>query len=156
LSRPKALIRKLQNSKNEKAKAKSLKEQITEVGRDIQRKSNRLTALYGDYADGILTKDEYLFAKAKYTAESRLLKEKLDELTEQQRVYSDTFVSDNKWINALSKWQSETQLSRKMLAALIDRIEISDYNRVQVFFKHKDGYEELQSYIAETGGNYDR
>jgi DNA invertase Pin-like site-specific DNA recombinase len=147
------IVKKLQNSKREKSRVKTLKEQIAELKRDIQKKSNRLDALYGDYADEILSKDEYLFAKAKYTEELRLFKLKLDELTEQERLYSKSFISDNKWINALSKWQSESQLSHKMLTELVDHIEISEYNKIEVFFKHKDGYAKLQELITERGVN---
>jgi len=150
------LIRNLENSKSEKLKAKSLKEQIADFKQGIQKKSNRLNILYADYADEILTKDEYIFAKTKYTAELKFYRQKLDELMEQERLYSDTLISDNKWINALSKWascQNEPQLSRKMLVELVEHIEVCEYNRIEVFFRHRDGYMELQKFASERGGD---
>jgi hypothetical protein len=145
------LALKAQNGGKMKSRAKTLKEQIAEVKRKIERTTNLTAALYDDYAEGILTESEYLFAKAKYLEEKRLWEQRLDELIAEEVKHTDTFVYDNKWIAALSRFRESKELSRDMLLAVVERVIVSGHNDINVVFKHRDEYEALMLHISESG-----
>jgi len=144
------LALKVQNGGNVKARAKTVREQIAEAKRKIERTTSLSTALYGDYADGILTEAEYLFAKAKYREEKRLWEQRLDELIAEEIKNTDTFVYDNKWIAALSRFRDSKELTRDILLAVVERVIVSGNNDITVVFKHRDEYEALMLHLAES------
>jgi hypothetical protein len=141
----------VQNGGRVKSRAKTIKEKITEAKRKIERSANHATVLYGDYADGILTETEYLFAKEKYREEKRLWEQRLDELIAEESKHTDTFVYGNKWIAALSRFRDSEELTREILLAVVERVIISGNDEINVIFKHRDEYEALMLHIAESG-----
>ena len=108
------------------------------------------TALYDDYADGILTETEYLFAKEKYREEKRLWEQRLNELIAEEVRHTSTFVFNNKWIAALSQFRDSKELTRDMLLAVVERVIVSGKDEISVVFKHRDEYEALMLHIAES------
>jgi len=144
------LVRKLQKHSTAKSKVKTIREQITEVRRKTERIDTLLSSLYDDYAENILTESEYLFAKAKYREEKRLLQLKTDELIAIEAKHTETYVDENKWVAALLRFKNEKQLTGAMLSELVDHIEVSENNKVSVVFKHRDEYEALLNFIAES------
>ena len=144
------LALKVQNGGNMKSRAKTINERVTEAKRKIARSTNLSTSLYGDYADGILTEAEYIFAKAKYSEEKRLWEQRMNELIAEEAKCADMFVYDNKWIAALSRFRDSGELTRDMLLAVVERVVVSGSNEINVVFKHRDEYEELMLHISES------
>jgi hypothetical protein len=144
------LAQKVQNGGGVKAKAKTIRERIAGAKQKTERITSLSTALYGDYADGILTEAEYLFAKAKYREEKRLWEQRLDELIAEEIKHTGAFVSDNKWIAALSQFKDSKALTRDMLLAVVERVIVSGNNDITVLFKHRDEYEALMRHISES------
>jgi hypothetical protein len=142
---------KLQNGGKMKSKVKTVKDKITEAKRKIERTTSLSTALYGDYADGILSETEYLFAKEKFRKEKQLWEERLDELIAEESKYSETFVYGNKWLATLSHFKDSAELTREMLLAVVERVVISRKNDINVVFKHRDEYERLMLHLSESG-----
>lgn len=147
------LALKVQNGHHVKTRAKTIKEQIAEAKRKIERATSLSTSLYGDYADGILTESEYLFAKAKYREEKRLWDQRLSELIAEETKHSAAYVSDNKWISVLSQFRATKALTRELLLAVVDRVVISGNDGVSVIFKHRDEYESLMLHLSESEVN---
>jgi DNA invertase Pin-like site-specific DNA recombinase len=145
------LVQKVQENNSSKSKTKSIKTQIVEVQRKIKRCDTFLAAIYDDYTENILAESEYLFAKAKYREEKRLLQQKEGELISISLKHSDDFIAENKWATALLQFNDEKQLTKSMLVELVDSIKISENNRINITFKHRDEYETLLNFIAEGG-----
>jgi DNA invertase Pin-like site-specific DNA recombinase len=145
------LALKVQKGGTVRARAKTIKERITEAKRKIERAAVLSTTLYGDYADGILSESEYLFAKAKFREEKRLWEQRLDELAAEEIKHTGAFVSDNKWIAALSRFRDSKELTREMLLAVVERVIVSGSNDINVVFKHRDEFDALMLHISESG-----
>ena len=142
---------RVQNGGKMKSRAKTVKEQIAGAKRKIERATSLSTALYDDYADGILTESEYIFAKAKYREEKRLWEERLDELIAEQARHTNNYVYDNKWIAALSRFRDSKELTRDMLLAVVERVIVYGNNKIEVVRKHRDEYEAILTHISESG-----
>ena len=132
------LALKVQNGGKAKSKVKTVREQITEAKRKIERTTNLATALYDDYAEGILNESEYLFAKQKYREEKHLWEQRLDELIAEEKTNTVSFVHDNKWIAMWSQFKDCKELTRELLLAVVERVIISENNKINVVFKHRD------------------
>ena len=144
------LITNIQKSAKNKSKISITEQDILSVNKKISRLNNLLSSLYDDYLDGILTEDEYLFAKDKYKKEKVVLEQRCNELLQVREAMNSTFAKDNALVNvALSLKEIET-VSKDVLLDLVDKITVFRGNSIEIIFKYRDEYKQLQSFINKT------
>lgn len=109
---------------------------------DIKLKLNKLSMklsnLYDDYEDKILTEDEFLYTKQKYSKDQKDLKEELTNIQNELESYDSLMTNDNKYFTVFDKYAKEDKLTRNIILNMIDRIDISDGPNIKVTFKFND------------------
>ena len=107
-------------------------------------------AVYEDYAGKLLTLSEYKFATDKYNTDTEKLKARLELARREKAEYTQVSTPINKWLAAFNRFMDERELTAGMAHALIERVEVSERNRVCVTFKFRDEYALIAEY-AEVG-----
>jgi len=111
---------------------------IEEFEKDIRRLSSLRQAVYEDYAGKLLTVSEYQYATDKYAAEMDLGRSRLESVKQERAEYSKNTEQANQWVAAWGKFMDEKKLTLEMVQAMVERVEVSDLDRVSVTFKFRD------------------
>ena len=128
----------------------ALDKKINELKQKLQQNQRYRGTLRKDYVDGVINEQDYIYMKSNYEDEKNNLQSEL-ELLESNKFQHDSMLSgENKCIAEFKKYENECYLSAQMVSALIERIEVIDYNKIIVRFKYRD---ELSYILSQIGNN---
>jgi DNA invertase Pin-like site-specific DNA recombinase len=140
------IIAKLNRESSHKSRLARFDAEIEETEREIKRIAGLRQSVYEDYASKLLTASEYQFAVEKYNADTERLKERLETAKREKTEYTASSTTTNKWLVAFTRFMDAKEFSADMANALIERVEVSDYNKVTVTFKFRDELAAIQQY----------
>lgn len=127
----------------EKVKRETDTSRIAGLQKEIKRKGSLSTNLYTDMKEGLLSEDEYRYAKEKYQAEILLLKQELKELqSASQKAMTVTF-GERRWSHLIDVYYQAKELSAEMVDAFVDEIRLFSDNAIEIDFKYMNEFEEL-------------
>lgn len=137
------VLQRLIALEREKAKKDAPNSRIQDLQREIEKRRNLSTALYTDYKEGLLTQDEYLFAKKKYQDELTTLAHELSELQKIQAKTTDTSFGEKHWQRLIEQYYNASNLSHAMVKAMVKEIKLYADNSISVEFRYMNEFEEL-------------
>jgi len=141
-------------SKNSKRKQDELKETKNKLDRTIYLKSS----IYEDFKHGILTKQEYLTAKEKYSLDIEMLEDSLNRQQKELEEFKQCMSTENKWLKAFLAFKGADELTRNMAQALLERVEVYEERRIHIIYRFRSEYEYLMQRLRGTkeGADYGR
>ena len=121
--------------------------------RRIERQIRQLTAekahtqgikekLYGDYADEILTREDFLNYNELYSKRIEEYDRKITELEAEQRNLQ-TAPNAYPFLDVYRKYRKLEEITRPMIVELIEKIEVYEGNRVEITFRFQDEIADL-------------
>ena len=140
------LIEKLNSEKSYKKRLDRFDIEIDEAEREIKRIASLRQAVYEDYAAKMLTVSEYQFATSKYDADAKKQQQRLESAKLDKAEFVQTSTPTNKWFAAFSRFMDSKELTAEMVQALVERVVIKSYNRVDVLFKFRDEFAAISEY----------
>ena len=149
------LIRELRADELLTKKQKSLREEKQSTAAKIKMQQHRRERLYEDFADGILSAEEYQLVKKKYEDEYQRLTAQYNELLKQEYQLNRRLSDRNLWILNMQAAAGSDELTREVVEAVIDRILIyqkGKEKRVEVCFKYREDFQVLQAAYNEVFG----
>lgn len=124
-------------------KRKVLEREIKDLGQKEVQYQQKLSSIYLDYKDKLLTVQEYFMLKEKYQATLAELeadsKEKALLLNEMQEDYGE----DLELSQAAEQYAGQKIVTPNMVDALIERIEVFAKGRIHIVFQFEDEYRRL-------------
>lgn len=124
-------------------KRKVLEREIKDLGQKEVQYQQKLSSIYLDYKDKLLTVQEYFMLKEKYQATLAELeadsKEKALLLNEMQEDYGE----DLELSQAAEQYAGQKIVTPNMVDALIERIEVFAKGRIHIVFRFEDEYRRL-------------
>jgi DNA invertase Pin-like site-specific DNA recombinase len=145
-----AIIEKLNRESSHKSRLSRFDAEIEEAEREIKRIASLRQGVYEDFASKLLTASEYQFATEKYDADSDRQQARLEAAKHDKAQYSESSTPVNKWLAAFTRFIDAKELTADMAKALIERVEVSNRNRVEVKFKFRDELAAIHKF-AESG-----
>lgn len=138
-------------SLNRTAQAKQIKtdyrRQITDTKNKLERAQSMNSNLYNDYADGLLSERDYLFAKQKYVKEAENLAQKLSELAAMQTTYEAEYAGGQDFAKVMERYAGFEELTSDIIHALISRIVFYGEGRIEIEYAFAD---ELKAFVELT------
>lgn len=136
---------------------KKAKEQVKEeLGRTIYLK----TSIYEDLKQGILTREEFLAAKEKYTLRITELEEELYKKETELEDFEQCINGSNKWMQTFLHFQGAEELTREMAVELLEKVEVFGDKRIHIRFRFRNEYEylmrQLEAEDKGRGGAHER
>ncbi len=135
----KSLTEQIKKSSRYTLLLKEKKKAKEELGRYIYLK----TSIYEDLKQGILTKEEFLAAKEKYTLRITELQERLHKKEEKLEDFEQRINGFNKWMEDFQHFQGEKELTREIGVELLEKVEVFGDKRIHIIFRFRNGYDHL-------------
>lgn len=98
--------------------------------------------LYGDYAEEILTREDFLNYNELYSKRIEEYDRKITELEAEQRNLQ-TAPNAYPFLDVYRKYRKLEEITRPMVVELIEKIEVYDGNRVEITFRFQDEIADL-------------
>lgn len=106
---------------------------------------------YGDFADGLLSHQDYTDLSEDYSRRADDLRIFIAELEKEKEKYSVGFGSKMQWALLIEKYKDQESLDAEMAAAFIETLTLFNDGHVEVAFRHRDEIEQVL-YVAATRG----
>lgn len=143
----KETLQRLNRSAQARQVQDGYKKQMADIKRRMERAQSMNSTLYNDYADGILSERDYLYAKKKYIEEAETLSQRLAELTGMQASYEEGYAGDGKMAEAMERYADFQELTPELVHALVRRIVFYGGDRIEVEFAFAD---EMEAFLKLT------
>ncbi len=144
------LLEKLKKSKRYSDLYKGKMDELKRIQEKLDRTVYLKTCIYEDLKQGILTKQEFLLAKEKYTLDIKELEENLKKQEREIDTFSQCVSAENKWLKAFVAFRNAKELTRSMALALLERVEVYEDKRIHIIYRFRNEYEYLISQIEVT------
>ena len=125
--------------------------QIDDAKRKIEKFNQLKAALYGDFADGLLSHQDYTDLSEDYSRRADDLRIFIAELEKEKEKYSAGFGSKMQWALLIEKYKDQESLDAEMAAAFIETLTLFSDGHVELAFRHRDEIEQVL-YVAATRG----
>lgn len=145
------LISKLNESNADRRIRREFDKNIQSVTLKLRAVSQKRTRLYEDFADGILSDEEYAYAKTSFDGRWEVLNRQLDELTARRSQYSETMSGENRWIRQMKSVEVTDMLTQAIVDAMIETVFIHENKVVEIIFKYHDIFKQTEEYLEELG-----
>jgi DNA invertase Pin-like site-specific DNA recombinase len=144
------ILERLNRDNSYQSRLMRMDNEIGETEMELRRLATLRQAVYEDYASKLLTASEYQYAIEKYDAETEVKQHSLEACKKERAEYTKNTTQADKWLLAFSRFMDDKSLSLEMVQAFVERVEVSEMNKVSITFKFQDEYEEIMAAINET------
>lgn len=145
----KEVLQKLNRTSQAKQIKTDYRRQIADTKGRLERAQSMNSNLYNDYADGLLSERDYLFAKQKYVNEAENLTQKLSELAAMQTTYEAEYAGGHDFAKIMEQYADFEELTSDMVHTLINRIIFFGEDRIEIEYAFAD---ELAAFVELTEG----
>ena len=137
--------------------AVKLNAQIADREREIQSCEKYKRALYEDYSDGIITREDFTAFSNDYTEKIEVLKQAVIRLRQETELLFADNSPSHSWIEHFKQYRNVGELSRELAVNLIERIDVYEGKRISIRFRYQDRLETaceiLNGYTVKKAGD---
>jgi len=105
-------------------------------------------SLYENLVGGVLSKEEFLTLKNKYSDEARQVGETIANLQRDLDDVMENRSGKNQWMEHFKRFSSMEELDRKAVIQLIQSICIIDKNNIEISFNYQSEFDKAMSMLA--------
>ena len=133
-------------------KCRNLKRERDKHRTEADKCGERLTAAYAHHLEGLLDKEEFELARAKFEQDKLAAAAALAQAEKGLSAYSLKEARENSALVNFLRFRGFEKLDRAVISALIGRVEITPMtNEINVRLNFKDDFEGLDKIIRESG-----
>lgn len=145
------VIDEVNQEKNVNKASWSLEKVIAGKEQELKRLNRIKDSLYGDWKDGLLTKEEYISMKGDYSQQIEGVIGQIEKLRrELQEDQQQGISANNAFIENFIKYRNVTELTREMVVDLIDNIYVHEGNRITIHFKFQNEMQKALEFIEKN------
>lgn len=144
------IVKEIDESTFQNIKNQNIKTMITAKQSEISKILNFKRALYEDWKNEDITREEYLEYKQKYENDMERLKQNIERLENEKQKSEKQSQSHNAWIEKFKKQKGISELSRDIMLELIDCIYVHENNEITIKFKFEDEFKKCLKYIENN------
>lgn len=132
----KKILKKLESNNLQKSKESTSKNRIVAKQKEIAKIENFKKALYQDWKNEDITREEYLTYKKSYEEDLKRLKQNIENLKKEEQNKQNE--KENKWIETFQTQKKIEELSREIMLELIECIYVHENGEITIRFKFED------------------
>lgn len=144
------VLQRLEQSMSVSKEYQYLSSSIERNKAEYNRISVLKDSIYEDYKFELLTKEEYLFAKERYSKQLCDLEKIIEEDKKHKKLCEENLANRNEWVCSFRRFADTDEITREMIEILIERIEVFPDRRIQITFRFSDEYDSLVQYIGKN------
>ena len=141
------LVSRINSAPLKKSKSKRLEDAIAAKEKELAKIMRYKQALYQDWKDGEITRNDYRHMSEDYERQAEALNNVLRTLTDEQEQLENGVDAESPFLAAFLKYQNIDKLTREILAKLIDYIKVYEGGNISVKFKYADEFRRMAEYI---------
>lgn len=126
-----------------KFEEEKLNKSIKNFQKELSKIRNSLNTIYEDYAENLLSKDDYILIKNTYIEKEKYVLQKINSLEEELKYTKNTISKKNKFLSTFLSFKNEKLLTKILLEMLISEIVIYQNKTIDIKFNFVDEYKEL-------------
>ncbi len=134
------LLLKLKDSEGDKSIRDKQNALVSSLNLKLNGIQNKRTRLYEDFSEGILTEEEYIFAKISYDDDFARLNLQLEEAIKIRTDWGDAMSSNNKWIQLMKSVSKAKKLTQALVNESIEKVLVHEGGDIEVVMKYSDIY----------------
>ncbi len=135
-------VESIRQARQEPYRVRRIERQIRQLTAEKAHTQGIKEKLYGDYADEILTREDFLNYNELYSKRIEEYDRKITELeAEQQNL--QTAPNAYPFLDVYRKYRKLEEITRPMVVELIEKIEVYEGNRVEITFRFQDEISDL-------------
>ena len=143
-------MKEINASSERTSKLKDMKKEIRQIEKKSEAISEKSRRLYADFADGILSEEDYLFAKKSYMDEQERLLDEVEEKKREAEHFEKSYSGDAEMAIVYQKHDGFEVLTKEVVRDLIEKIIFYGKGRLEIRLRYED---ELQAFMREIEGN---
>ena len=140
-------IRKINAGKKSQDRHHELIAQAEQMKNEIARISVKSGRLYEDFAEGMISEEDYLFVREEYRRKSAELEEVMNKVLLEAEHYEPSYGGDRKMSEVYEQNQGCSELSKEVVDALVKEIRYFGKGRMEICFRYED---EMQTFVNEV------
>lgn len=130
------MLELLKGTDRERSMLTQYSSEYEKANREMKKLQGKREGLYENFTEGILSEEEYLFAKSRYEEEAVSLQTALDAAKEKKEQLDRVLTGNSEWIKALKRVEAVEQLDQRMVDDLISKVTVYRDYRVDVEFNY--------------------
>ena len=135
-------VESIRQAQQEPYRVRRIERQIRQLTAEKARTQGIKEKLYGDYAEEILTREDFLNYNELYSKRIEEYDRKITEL-EAERQNLQTAPNAYPFLDVYRKYRKLEEITRPMIVELIEKIEVYEGNRVEITFRFQDEIADL-------------
>lgn len=134
-----------EEQQKKRADALSTLGDVSKYKKELERIQKRKERAYEDYADDIISKEEYLRYKNKYEEQIYSVQSKIDMLNQ---AVSSNSIAVNPWIEKLLNQEPLEHLDRETVVEMISMIYVYENNTIKIVYNFSDELDTILNSIS--------
>lgn len=118
--------------------------------KELDKTTNIIDGLYGDWKSGDISRDEYKRLKSKYEIQSEQLKQTIKNIQAECDVMAEGITTDDPYLVTFLKHKNVTNLERSILIDLVKNIYIHEGGEIEIEFNFADQHMRILEYIENN------
>ena len=128
---------------------KSIDLLVEEQEKEIQRIGKLKLKLYEDYHDRFISRQEYKDFETIYHQREKDAQQKKEELLKRKEQFLQGNTTMQKWLEEFTVHKNVEHLNRSLLVTLVEQINVSSANEIEVQFRYKDEFDIAKAVVEE-------
>lgn len=150
------VTRRLRDSGAQTARQTELRQEMLDVGDKLTACQKKREQFYDDYADGILSAEDYLELKGRFDAEYQEQSSRLNQLSVELARLNRMLSSENKWLMNIQNIRKARKLTPEVAEAMLDHVKVykdgyAQY-RLEIVFRFQEERDALEAAYQELEG----
>lgn len=141
------LVTRINSAPPKKSKSKSLEDTIAAKEKELAKIMRYKQALYQDWKDGEITRNDYRHMSEDYERQIEALTQIMQTLATEQKQLENSVDVESPCLTAFLKYQNIDKLTREILGELIDHIKVYEGGNISAKFKYADEFRCIAEYI---------
>ena len=140
-------VARINSAPLKKSKSKRLEDTIAAKEKELAKIMRYKQALYQDWKDGEITRNDYRHMSEDYEQQIESLTRIMQTLTAEQEQLENGVDAESPCLTAFLKYRNIDKLTREILGELIDHIKVYEGGNISVKFKYADEFRRIAEYI---------
>lgn len=134
------IMKSVDQKKNAQRKATAADKKLEHLNEELATIQKYKRKTYENFADEILSKEEYLSYKSEYEKQEENIQKKIEQIEREKNQISESVQEYKEWIDKFIKYDSIEEITREVVVELIDKILINKDMTIDVEFKFQYPY----------------
>ena len=140
-------VARINSAPLKRSKSKRLEDTIAAKEKELAKIMRYKQALYQDWKDGEITRNDYRHMSEDYEQQIEALTRIMQTLTAEQEQLENGVDAESPCLTAFLKYRNIDKLTREILGELIDHIKVYEGGNISVKFKYADEFRRIAEYI---------